>query len=960
MATRKTHSLSLRGDVQPYINEISKINDQFSGMTLNTPEEKQSVIDLLLNVLSKYQDGSTTTTRIDSINGFEQKTNEICSTLADILSNGEDYLDTNGNINIEHARLKPIIDILDNDSGDVKEFINNLNKSGYIKNASKEFKNLLAIEEQKTDLVVTKKNGGSDPLLKKYNGGENTFFDNFNRSNGGHHFFMGVGQNHKFADQSQGLLMFFFNIGDDENKINIKEFNDNQMSFVNLKINGSLYLIKKVTTKTDNTATSTTSEFVIGPFDADLELNMATHKISNLNCTDFNLDFFKLFCGQQDYFETGKLDDIDDPCYCFRDNLKQKIGDKLIVGDVIKNRYNIFKITNVNGDEYTVVETNESGTDDKIIDKIINKTKLREYNKVNAAPAADTTVNAAPAQDTTVNAAITSTESVISSIPLSVSSTNPPCYDDTKYIKDNKNTFDKIDKKLSKFSEIYDKNFNINDDFISKPTDIISAIQQELDNNETTLLSDLTRHYTWEIIDDKKISDQISSNNVFIKNINLNSNDSSYKFFKDSCQIKYLGNKKFLVVPRIFKNPSTDHSVLVHYPYKSGLKIQSSSLVYLNNTVVLSEKKQNMIQTATDNVPNITHTVSKITYKEVDIVTSGNEPFNASFYETGINEFYIKDKDVVMNARTQIQERFPYDPNRNENTMIGSLIFLGLCFAFYTKFVSPLLLWLYDYVSKVALVGTAIKLFNNQDLLNIITGNVNLNEAIASTSNFAITMIMSLISFSLMIIPLIISGSGNALNFSIKSFKFINKTYAEGIARLTIYYLAPALSTNNQYNRLLQDSFQKNPNMFLENKTKGLNAQQMLTVKSSENNSVSDKVNLFLKSDLWSINLWKIVLYVLSITVVVFVHDKKRGGKLSRKTKNNKKTKKPNFLKRAKKTLRRGKISGGGKTDNIENMKNLTGITYFLLSAFSGYYTSLSSIQVPKFMYNAVKVFLKL
>ena len=145
--TRKKHS-TVSAQVQPYINEISKINHQFSGMTLNTPEEKQSVIDLLLNILSKYQDGSTTTTRIDSINGFEQKTNEICSTLADILSNGEDYLETNGNINIEHARLKPIIDILDNDSGDVKEFINNLNKSGYIKNASKEFKNLLAIDKK--------------------------------------------------------------------------------------------------------------------------------------------------------------------------------------------------------------------------------------------------------------------------------------------------------------------------------------------------------------------------------------------------------------------------------------------------------------------------------------------------------------------------------------------------------------------------------------------------------------------------------------------------------------------------------------------------------------------------------------------------------------------------------------------------------------------------------------------
>jgi hypothetical protein len=193
--------------------------------------------------------------------------------------------------------------------------------------------------------------------------------------------------------------------------------------------------------------------------------------------------------------------------------------------------------------------------------------------------------------------------------------------------------------------------------------------------------------------------------------------------------------------------------------------------------------------------------------------------------------------------------------------------------------------------------------------------------------------------------------------------------------------LAPALSTNNQYNRLLQDSFQQNPKLFLEIKDKNLNAQQMLYI--GKNNSVSvdekkvkkfkihtvkteviatpaDKVNLFLKSDFWSTNLWKIVLYVLLITAVVFVHNKKRGGKLSRKAKNNKKTKKPRILKRAKKTLRRRKISGGGKTDDIENMKNLTGITYFLLSAFSGYYTSLSSIQVPKFMYDAVKVFLKL
>ena len=955
--TRKKHSTVLT-QVQPYINEISKINDQISGMTLDTPEEKQSVINLLLNVLSKYQDGSTTTTRIDSINGFEQKTNEICSTLADILSNGEDYLETNGNINIEHARLKPIIDILDNDSGDVKEFINNLNKSGYIKNASKEFKNLLAIEEQKTDLVVTKKNGGSDPLLKKYNGGENTFFDNFNKSNGGHHFFMGVGQNHQFINQSQGLLMFFFNIGDEKNKTNTKEFIDNQISFANLKINGSLYLIKKVTTQVDNSQTSTTSEFVIGPFDADLELNMATHKISNLNCKDFNLDFFKLFCGQQDYFETGKLN-IDDPCYCFRNKLKQKNGDEFNVGDIIK-RYNgegnfdtFFKITNVNGDKYTIVETNESGTDDKNIDKIINKTKVRdEYNKVNA----DTTVNVA--QAATVNAAITLVKSLISKILPTVSSTNLPCYDDTKYIKENKNAFDKIDKKLSKFSEIYNKNFNINDDFISKPTDIISAIQQTLDNDETTLdndettlLSDLTRHYTWEIIDDKKISDQISSNNVFIKNINLNSNDSSYKFFKDSCEIKYLSNKKFLVVPRIFKNPDKSHLVTVHFNNKNQ-QSESDSLIYSDNTVKAKDNFQYEYSLEKERkTKEINHNVSKITYKEVDIVTSGNEPFNASFYETGINEFYINDKDVVMNARTQIQERFPYDPNRNENTMIGSLIFLGLCFAFYTNYVSPLLLWLNDYVSKVVLVGAGIQLFNIQGFLkNIITGitgitgNVNLNETTAITSNFS--MIMSLMSFSLMIIPLIISGSGNALNFSIKSFKFINKTYAEGIARLTIFYLAPALSTNNQYNRLLQDSFDKNPNMFLENKTKGLNAQQLL----SKNNY----------------DPWKIVLVYLIMALIVKVSDHKfmlegvYGGKLSRKTKNNKKTKKPNFFKRAKKTLRRGKISGGGKTDNIENMKNLTGITYFLLSAFSGYYTSLSSIQVPKFMYNAVKVFLKL
>lgn len=946
--TIKTHSTAL-AQVQPYINEINKINDQFSGMTLDTPEEKQSVIDLLLNVLSKYQDGSTTTTRIDSINGFEQKTNEICSTLADILSNGEDYLDTNGNINIEHARLKPIIDILDNDSGDVKEFINNLNKSGYIKNASKEFKNLLAIEQQKTDLVVTKKSGGSEPLLKKYNGGENTFFDKFNRSNGGHHFFMGVGQNHSFTNQSQGLLMFFFNIGDEKNKTNTKEFIDNQMSFANLKINGSLYLIKKVTTQVDNSQTSTTSEFVIGPFDADLELNMDTHKISNLNCKDFNLDFFKLFCGQQDYFDTGKLN-IDDPCYCFRDKLKPKIEDKLIgdkfnVGDVIKDTYNNFlKITKIDGDDYTIVVTNESGTNDKINNKIIKKNNLRKYTNAEAADA--TTAQAPTSGDTNVGNFIATSKSLISNILPTVSSTNPPCYDDTKYIKENKNAFDTIDEKLSKFSEIYDKDFNINDDFISKPTDIISAIKQKLENKETTLLSDLTGHYAWEIIPDEIISGQISSSNVLVKNTIFNGNDSPYKFFKDSCQIKYLGDEKFLVVPRIFKNPDKSHSVTVYFN-KTNNQYKSDSLIYSDNTVKVkvnfeygftAEKERNKTQ--------IEYAVTKITYNEVDILTSVTEPFNASFYETGINNFHINDKDVVMNAITQIQERFPYNPNSNEVTMIGSLIFLGLCFAFYIKFIFPSLLWMYNYVSKVALAGTAINLFKNLDLLNIITGKVNLNEAVAGTSNFAITMIVSLISLTLMIIPLLKSGSGHALNFFKQSFIIINNTYAKSIARLTIFYLAPALSTNNQYNRLLLQKFQENPKMFLENKDTNLNAQRLL----SKNNY----------------DPWKIVLIFLIMALLVKVIDYKfdfngmYGGKLSRKAKNNKKTKKPKFLKRAKKTLRRRKISGGGNTDNIENMKNLTGITYFLLSAFSGYYSSLSSIQVPKFMYNAVKVFLKL
>jgi hypothetical protein len=315
-----------------------------------------------------------------------------------------------------------------------------------------------------------------------------------------------------------------------------------------------------------------------------------------------------------------------------------------------------------------------------------------------------------------------------------------------------------------------------------------------------------------------------------------------------------------------------------------------------------------------------------------------------------------------MNAITQIQERFPYNPNSNEMTMIGSLIFLGLCFAFYTNFIFPSLLWMYNYVSKVALVGTAVNLFKSLDLLDIVTGEVDLGEAVADTSNFAITMIVPLISLTVMIIPLIISGSGHALNFSIKSFNFINKTYAEGIARLTIFYLAPALSTNNQYNRLLLQKFQENPKMFLENKDTNLNAQQLLSVKSSKNDSFLDKLNLFVKSDLWSTKLWKIVLCILFMTLGFVYHRKfnTNGGKLSRKAKNNKKTKKPKFLKRAKKTLRRRKISGGGNTDNIENMKNLTGITYFLLSAFSGYYSSLSSIPVPKFMYNAVKVFLKL
>ena len=105
--------------------------DNFS-IKLDTPEEKQSVIDLLLNVLSIYSNDSTF--RLDSINGFEQKMNEIISTLTNILINGEEYLDSDSNINIEHPRLKPIIDILDNDTGDVKNFFSELNKLGYIKN----------------------------------------------------------------------------------------------------------------------------------------------------------------------------------------------------------------------------------------------------------------------------------------------------------------------------------------------------------------------------------------------------------------------------------------------------------------------------------------------------------------------------------------------------------------------------------------------------------------------------------------------------------------------------------------------------------------------------------------------------------------------------------------------------------------------------------------------------------
>ena len=227
------------------------------------------------------------------------------------------------------------------------------------------------------------------------------------------------------------------------------------------------------------------------------------------------------------------------------------------------------------------------------------------------------------------------------------------------------------------------------------------------------------------------------------------------------------------------------------------------------------------------------------------------------------------------------------------------------------------------------------------------------------------------------------------------TFKIFNKSYAEFAAPYAKKYLMSSfLSTTNQFNKMLQESdFEKQMrntklSNFLEiNKLQpdeGLNALQWLSMHNRKGDFLDD-FDFKLKSvnsknpvallqmlfySIFTTGLWKIVLVFLIMALASalkkkvsdynFDYNGVAGGKLSRKAKNNKKTKKPKFLKRAKKTLRRRKISGGGNTDNIENMKNLTGITYFLLSAFSGYYSSLSSIPVPKFMYNAVKVFLKL
>ena len=220
-------------------------------------------------------------------------------------------------------------------------------------------------------------------------------------------------------------------------------------------------------------------------------------------------------------------------------------------------------------------------------------------------------------------------------------------------------------------------------------------------------------------------------------------------------------------------------------------------------------------------------------------------------------------------------------------------------------------------------------------------------------------------------------------------FKLVNQTYAVGAAPYATKYLFSSFITSeNQLHKLLHDHANKifktktlkNFNELFNNNYENPTAAQILSIREGYflddyDNKIksingADPIGL-LKIVYYSIfttGLWKIVLVFLIMALLQNIKNNERpmnlegvwGGKLSRKAKNNKKTKKPRILKRAKKTLRRRKISGGGNTVDIENMKNLTGITYFLLSAFSGYYSSLSSIQVPKFMSEAVKVFLKL
>lgn len=1189
--------------------ELQTKIDNFS-IKLDTPEEKQSVIDLLLNVLSIYSNDSTF--RLDSINGFEQKMNEIISTLTNILINGEEYLDSDSNINIEHPRLKPIIDILDNYTGDVKNFFSELNKLGYIKNASKELQEL-----QKSNLLVTKKSGGAN------------FFDKFKSKNdGGHHFFIGVGKNHRFTRQSQGLLMFTFDINDKQNILNTQNFNNNQKSFFdeydreikeafdkyeetvideiekykelhktenprdiaeisitkkineitekykrdydislpNLKINGSLRLIKKNTTTINNNGdTRTTSEFIIGPFDADLELNMSTHKIANFNCSDFNLSLFKLFCGQQKFFDNGIID-VSDKSYCFRNKRDstesapatasfsepiifkdssrgRRLGhglqldkDDVKVGDfIIKNiNGNIFEILRINNNIYSV----KNIFDDREID--IDQINL--YVKLSADVAAAAAVTAANAADkaaaavkdaaadaanaadkaatakadldeaaTKMNDAETaandpkkiiidvfqfqdtynkklkiytnalnkkekknnikskmdedaiskakyakvtadiaktiakdanvvskqynwsldktiekvidsvnlssiasfseSVQNVVNSVPNLSNILQPLCTGDLSYFLDFKKEFDSLDTKLRLCSKFYSSEFDLNSDFIAKPVEIIDAINSlKLSTQETELLNKLIVDYAWEYIEDTHVSDQIMSQaEGRFRVFPVFNADNPTAFFSNSCEIIYNSDKTYFVIPRDIKMPSNIQDINVNVIVNgTTVKTPISKLIFRDGNVffdISTHTTSTTSKTVSKIGTNNGHNVNQIIYNNVAIIIANRSPVNLQFFSNEIINFKInnendeKFKNIQDSNRNKLfiklhqanselsvlLKKKPHNKDGHDTTIIGIFIFLCILYAFYLFVIAPIFFLLFGWGKTTLLVYLIGKIFGSQLPYGNFFGLGNffqMGDDISTNPNGASTLVMH---------QFIVTMFG--ISFAVFSgfFKLVNQTYAVSAAPYATKYLFSSFITSeNQLHKLLHDHANKifktktlkNFNESFNNNYENLTAAQMLSIRKGYflddyDNKIksingADLIGL-LKIVYYSIfttGLWKIVLVFLIMALLQKIDTRPMnlegvwggvwGGKLSRKAKNNKKTKKPRILKRAKKTLRHRKISGGGNTVDIENMKNLTGITYFLLSAFSGYYTSLSSIQVPKFMSEAVKVFLKL